>query len=196
MSDAATTASINLQKGQKVDLTKTNPGLTIVKIGLGWDVVKNGQDVDLDAAALCLTGGKYVGGQENLCFFNNLSIHGGAILHSGDNLTGAGDGDDEVITIDLSKIPATVDEVLLAVNVYEAQNRRQTFGMVENAFARVILGTDMTSPEHSKFDLSEDQSVDTGFQLISLYRHQGEWKVKALGTGFTGSWTDLIKTLS
>lgn len=197
MSDQATTASINLQKGQKVDLTKTNPGLTVVKIGLGWDVVKNGQDVDLDAAAICLKGGKYAGGgQDNLCFFNNLSIHGGAIVHSGDNLTGAGDGDDEIITIDLSKIPADIDEIVAAVNVYDAESRRQTFGMVEKAFARVVLGADMTVPEHSKFDLSEDQSIDTGFELISIYRHQGEWKVKALGNGFTGDWAKFIQARS
>lgn len=188
-----TTTAISLTKGQKVDLTKTHPGLTLIAVGLGWDVnAGSGDKFDLDAVAIMLRNGKFAD-TKDLIYFNNLNSTCGSVKHSGDNLTGAGDGDDEIIGIDLSKVPADVDAIIVAVNIYEAQNRRQTFGQVNNAFARVCDAG--TNGELMRYDLSENASIATGMQMAKIYRHEGEWKFAALGIEFTGTWIDLTNSL-
>lgn len=180
---------INLEKGNRVDLTKTIPGLKHVGIGLGWDV-KKGNDADLDAFAVALRGGKFTSNSD-LIYFGHLEGVSGSIKHSGDNLTGAGDGDDEVINIDLSKVPADVDQIMVAVNIYQAESRRQNFGQIDNAFIRVF--DQDTNQEICRYDLSEDYSSATGMVMGKVYLHNGEWKFQAVGEGKNGSIADIVK---
>lgn len=177
---------INLQKGQKVDLTKTNPGLNKVLIGLGWDTNKyeGGVDFDLDAEAFCLGESGKVNSQEDFVFYGNLTHKSGAITHLGDNRTGEGDGDDEQITIDLSQIPADISKIDFTVTIYEAEQRRQNFGQVSNAFIRVV--NEATGEELIRYDLGEDFSIETAVVVGELYRNAGEWKFNAIGSGFQG----------
>ena len=178
--------SISLQKGQKVNLSKDNAGLSKVVIGLGWDEVerKRGlfapkpQEIDCDASALLLSGGK-VTRKEDLVFFGNLRHDSGAIQHMGDNLTGAGEGDDEQIVVDLSRIPAQYDRIVIVVNIYQA--RRQHFGMIRNAFIRLV--DDRNNNEMCKYNLTEDYSGMTAMVFGEVYRHNGEWKFNAIGQG-------------
>ncbi len=183
------TMTVSLVKGQKVDLTKNNPGLTKVFLAAGWDV---GANFDLDIAAIMLDVNGKLAKKENLVFFNNLTSPDGSVMHRGDNLTGVGDGDDEVVDIDLSAVPADVDKIILAINIYQANERRQNFGMVKNAFVRTVNNTDPAKPELNRFDLSEDFSIGTGIEAASIYRHGGEWKFAALGTEFTGTWQNVM----
>lgn len=177
--------TINLVKGQKVDLTKTNPGLTKLNIGLGWDVNQgNGPAYDLDAFALEIKDGKLHGGVQSIIYFNNKVGQG--VKHGGDNLTGAGDGDDEVIMIDLSALPMDCNEVAIGVNIYNASSRgNQQFGMVRNGFIRAINADSNT--ELIKYDLSEDYSGFNGVMFGKIYKHNDEWKFEALGTGSNGN---------
>jgi len=177
---------VNTVKGQKVDLTKTNPGLNMLKVGLGWDV---GNNHDLDAFALMLRGGK-VTSAEDVIYFNNLKSKCGSVSHSGDNLTGHGEGDDEVITIDLAKVPADVDSIAIAMNIYEANNRKQNMGQVKNAFVRVVNANGDT--EIVRYDLSEDFSIDTGVVMGTIYRKDGEWKFEATGKAFSGDLNQFV----
>lgn len=182
------TDTINLQKGGRADLTKTNPGLTIAHIGCGWDAAApGGATIDLDAFAIILKDGKLYPGNA-IVYFNHKTEAG--IEHMGDNLTGVGDGDDETIKIDLSKVPADVTEVVIAVNIFEADKKKQNFGMVNNAFIRVY---DPANPTNVivKYDLSEDHSSFNGMVLGSLYRKDGEWKFRAIGEGKNGSIIDI-----
>ncbi len=180
--------SISLQKGQKVNLSKDNAGLSKVVIGLGWDEVerKRGlfapkpQEIDCDASALLLSGGK-VTRKEDLVFFGNLRHDSGAIQHMGDNLTGAGEGDDEQIVVDLSRIPAQYDRIVIVVNIYQAVERRQHFGMIRNAFIRLV--DDRNNNEMCKYNLTEDYSGMTAMVFGEVYRHNGEWKFNAIGQG-------------
>ena len=177
---------VNLFKGQKVDLTKDNPGLKKILVGLGWDVNKydGGSAFDLDASAFLLgTDGK-VTSDADLVFYGNLKHSSGAVLHTGDNLTGAGDGDDEQIKVDLSKIPGNIDKVAFTVTIYEADSRRQNFGQVSNAFIRIV--DEASGKELIRYDLGEDFSVETAVVVGELYRHAGEWKFNAIGSGFKG----------
>lgn len=178
--------TLNLTKGERVDLTKTNPQLKIAAIGLGWDVRSGaGADFDLDAFALGLTGKKLVNAPGHICYFGNKSILDRSIEHSGDNLTGAGAGDDETIKVDFSKIPAGVDEIIVCVNIYQAESRgRQNFGQVQNAFIRVYDFE--TKAEILKYDLSEDYSAFNGMVMGKLYLNNGEWKFQAIGEGKNG----------
>lgn len=179
------TSSLNLVKGEKVDLTKTNPGLKEVNVGLGWDVAEGRSDTfDLDAFALLLKGSKLFDGTSSVIYFNHKSAHG--VQSMGDNLTGAGDGDDETIKIHLSQVPADVDSILIAVNIYQAKEKKQNFGMVNNAFIRAYDAENPTN-EILKFDLSEDSSSFTGFVMGKLYRKDGEWKFQAIGEGHNGT---------
>ncbi|TGY91537.1 TerD family protein [Petralouisia muris] len=181
--------SISLQKGQKVNLSKDNAGLSKIMIGLGWDEVqrkKRGlfapkpQEIDCDASALLLSDGK-VRRKEDLVFFGNLRHDSGAVLHMGDNLTGAGDGDDEQIAVDLSMIPAQYDRIVIVVNIYQAVERRQHFGMIQNAFIRLVDGRN--NNEMCKYNLTEDYSGMTAMIFGEVYRYNGEWKFNAIGQG-------------
>ena len=176
---------ISLSKGQKVDLTKTNPGLTKVQIGLGWDVNKYDGDsaFDLDAAAFLLNSNEKVRDQGDFIFYGNLSHASGAVVHAGDNLTGGGDGDDEQILIDLSKVPADVQKIDFTVTIYQAEERRQNFGQVSNAYIRVM---DDSRKELIRYDLGEDFSIETAVVVGELYRNGSEWKFNAIGSGFQG----------
>lgn len=177
---------ISLKKGQKVSLTKGNPGLKNVVVGLGWDTnaYDTGADFDLDAAAFCLTDSGKVSGQNDFVFFGNLNHPSGAISHLGDNLTGAGDGDDEQIKIDLSRVPAEITKIAFTVTIYEAEARRQNFGQVSNAYIRIV--DEVTNTEIIRFDLGEDFSIETAVVVGELYKHNGEWKFNAIGSGFGG----------
>ena len=175
-----------LQKGQKVSLTKGNPGLKNVVVGIGLDVnaFDTGGDFDLDAAAFCLTETGKVSGSNDFVFYGNLTHPSGAVQHLGDNLTGAGDGDDEQIKIDLSMVPANITRIAFTVTIYEAEARRQNFGQVSNAFVRIY--NEANGEELIRYDLGEDFSIETAVVVGELYRHNGEWKFNAIGSGFQG----------
>ena len=177
---------ISLKKGQKVSLTKENPGLKNVVVGIGWDInaFDTGGDFDLDAAAFCLTDSGKVSDQKDFVFYGNLTHPSGAIQHMGDNLTGAGDGDDEQIKIDLSKIPANITKIAFTVTIYEAEERRQNFGQVSNAFVRIV--NEATGQEILRYDLGEDFSIETAVVFGELYKNGNEWKFNAIGSGYQG----------
>ncbi len=177
---------ISLQKGQKVSLTKGNPGLTKVVVGLGWDVnaFDTGGDFDLDAQAFLLTDSGRVSVPEDFIFFGNLTHPSGGVEHMGDNLTGVGEGDDENIRIDLSKVPENITRIAITVTIYDAEARRQNFGQVNNAFIRIY--DEVTGEEMLRYDLGEDFSIETGAVFGELYKNNGEWKFNAIGSGYQG----------
>lgn len=177
---------INLSKGQKVSLTKDNPGLKKVVVGLGWDInaFDTGGDFDLDAAAFCLTESGKVSRQEDFVFYGNLKHPSGGVEHLGDNLTGAGDGDDEQIRIDLSRVPENIVKIAFTATIYDAETRRQNFGQVNNAFIRIY--NEETGEEMLKYDLGEDFSIETAAVFGELYKNNGEWKFNAIGSGYQG----------
>ncbi|MEK5038402.1 TerD family protein [Sporosarcina sp. FSL K6-3457] len=177
---------ISLAKGQKVDLTKTNPGLSKVVVGLGWDVNKydGGQDFDLDASVFLLDANGKVSGGQDFVFYNNTTGGNGSVVHSGDNLTGDGDGDDESVSISINDIPANIEKVSFAVTIHDAEARNQNFGMVSNAFIRIV--NEATNAELIRYDLGEDFSIETAVVVGELYRHNGEWKFSAVGSGYQG----------
>ena len=177
---------ISLQKGQKVSLTKDNPGLTNVVVGLGWDVNQydTGGDFDLDSAAFLLADSGKVSRQEDFVFFGNLSHPSGSVVHMGDNLTGAGDGDDEQIKINLAMVPANITKIAIVVTIYNAEERRQNFGQVNNAFIRIYNET--TGEEMLRYDLGEDFSIETAAVFGELYKNGSEWKFNAIGSGYQG----------
>jgi len=178
--------SVSLKKGQKVSLTKDNPGLTHVVVGLGWDVnaFDTGGDFDLDAAAFLLTDSGKVAGQEGFVFYGNLEHPSGSVKHLGDNLTGAGEGDDEQIKIDLSLVPSEITKIAFTVTIYDAESRRQNFGQVNNAFIRIY--NEATGEEILRYDLGEDFSIETAAVFGELYKNGGEWKFNAIGSGYQG----------
>ncbi|MBR4903833.1 MAG: TerD family protein [Selenomonadaceae bacterium] len=178
--------AVSLKKGQKVDLTKTNPGLKEILIGLGWDTNKydGGKDFDLDSSVFMLGANGKVASDDDFVFYGNLKHKSGSVEHLGDNLTGAGEGDDEQIKIDLSKVPAEVEKIDFTVTIYEAEERKQNFGQVENAFIRVMDATN--NKELIRYDLGEDFSIETAIVIGELYRNKGEWKFNAIGSGFSG----------
>ncbi|MDE7244655.1 MAG: TerD family protein [Oscillospiraceae bacterium] len=175
-----------LSKGQKVDLTKNNPGLKKISVGLGWDTNKydGGSDFDLDGTAFLLTGSGKVSGDADFIFYGNLRHSSGAIEHLGDNRTGSGEGDDETILVDLSLVPPDFEKIAFTATIYDAAARRQNFGQVDNAYIRIVDETNGT--ELVRFDLTEDFSVETAMVIGELYRHGGEWKFSATGSGFQG----------
>lgn len=179
------TTAISMVKGEKINLTKDNPGLSKLTAGFGWDInAGNASTFDLDGFAIQLVSGKFSGEAKHLCYFNNKSIAGCQL--DKDNLTGEGEGDDEKIFLDLSAIPADVNEVLLGINIYQADMKKQNFGMVKNAFCR-LFDTATPTKEYCKYDLSEDYSTATALIAAKLYRHDGEWKFAALGEGKNGA---------
>ena len=185
--------AVSLKKGQKVDLTKTNPGLKQILVGLGWDVNKydGGKDFDLDSSVFLLNANGKVRDDDDFVFYGNLKHKSGAVEHMGDNLTGAGEGDDEEIKIDLSKVPADIEKIDFTVTIYEAEERKQNFGQVENAFIRVV--NQATGEELIRYDLGEDFSIETAVVIGELYRNKGEWKFNAIGSGFGGGLASLGK---
>ncbi len=178
--------AVCLTKGQKVDLTKGNPGLSKLVIGLGWDTNKydGGFDFDLDAAAFLLGADGKVTNDGDFVFYGNLKHSSGSVEHLGDNLTGAGGGDDEQIKIDLGTVPANIDKIDFTVTIYDAELRKQNFGQVSNAFIRVV--DEVSNSELIRYDLGEDFSIETAVIVGELYRHSGEWKFNAIGSGFQG----------
>ena len=175
-----------LTKGQKVSLSKGNPGLKDVVVGLGWDVNQydTGGDFDLDAAAFLLAGNGRVTRNEDFVFYGNLQHPSGAVTHLGDNLTGVGDGDDEQIVVDLSLVPANITKIAFTVTIYDEEARRQNFGQVSNAFIRIY--NKITGEEMLRYDLGEDFSIETAAVFGELYNHNGEWKFYAIGSGYQG----------
>ena len=178
--------AVSLSKGQKVDLTKGNPGLSKIIVGLGWDTNKydGGADFDLDAAAFLLAANGKVASDSDFVFYGNLKHCSGGVEHMGDNLTGVGDGDDEQIKVNLAAVPASVDKIGFTVTIYEAESRKQNFGQVSNAYIRIVDET--SNAELIRYDLGEDFSVETAVVVGELYRNNGEWKFNAIGSGFQG----------
>lgn len=182
--------SVSLQKGQKVSLSKDNAGLSKVVVGLGWDEVKRKrglfapkpQPIDCDASALLLQNGHLVH-KDDIVYFGNLRHSSGTVQHMGDNLTGAGEGDDEQIVVDLAKIPAEYDRMVIVVNIYQAVQRKQHFGLIQNAFIRLVDGRN--NQEMCRYSLTDDYSNMTAMIFGEVYRHNGEWKFNAIGQGTT-----------
>ena len=177
---------INLSKGQKVDLTKKNPGLKKIMVGLGWDVnaFDSGSDFDLDAAAFMLGANGKCPTEKEFIFYGNLKHASESVIHMGDNLTGEGEGDDEQIMIDLSKVPANIERIAFTVTIYDAEARRQNFGQVSNAFVRIF--NEVTGEEILRYDLGEDFSIETAVVFGELYKNGDEWKFNAIGSGYQG----------
>lgn len=191
--------SVKLQKGQKVSLSKEHAGLSKIIVGLGWDEVQQQrsffapkpQDIDCDAFALLLVDGKLASSQD-IVYYGSLKHNSGSVVHMGDNLTGAGDGDDEQIVIDLNRVPAQYDRIVLAVNIYQAYERRQHFGMIQNAFIRLVDARN--NNEMCIYNLTENYSNQTAMLFGEVYRYNGEWKFNAVGQGTTdGSIRDFAK---
>ena len=177
---------INLTKGQKVSLTKGNPGLKKIMVGLGWDVNQfdTGADFDLDTSAFLAGANGKCPTEKEFIFYGNLEHASGAVKYMGDNLTGEGDGDDEQIEVDLSLVPANIEKIAFTVTIYDAENRHQNFGQVSNAYCRIV--DENTNEELIRFDLGEDFSIETAVVVGELYKHNGEWKFNAIGSGFQG----------
>ncbi len=187
---------ISLQKGQRISLSKEAPGLTKLMCGLGWDVAKRsgggffsnfgggGHDYDLDAFVICLDANGKLTHKENIVYFGNLQHCSGTICHQGDNLTGAGDGDDEVIIVDLPLVPEEISKLVFVVNIYESIARKQDFGQIENAFVRLVNMAN--NKELARYNLSGKEYMGmTGMILAEVYRHNNEWKMAAIGNGVT-----------
>lgn len=176
--------SVSLTKGGRVSLSKESPGLKKILIGLGWDTNTSdtGAEFDLDASVFLLNTQGKVQNDRDFVFYNNLTSTDGSVIHTGDNRTGAGDGDDEAIKIDLSEISSYIKEISIVVTIHEAIQRRQNFGMVRNAFVRLV--NDETNQEIVRYDLEEDYSTETGLLFGRLYFKDNEWKFTAVGTGY------------
>ena len=176
--------SVSLSKGGNVSLSKEAPGLRAVLVGLGWDVrTTTGADFDLDASALMVGSSGKILSDSHFIFFNNLKSPDGSVEHTGDNLTGEGEGDDEAIKVNLAGVPAEVDKIVITVSIYDAEARQQSFGQVRNAFIRVVNQAD--DREITRYDLSEDASTETAMIFGELYRNQSEWKFRAVGQGYS-----------
>ncbi|MCX4029021.1 TerD family protein [Endozoicomonas sp. SM1973] len=177
--------AVSLSKGGNVSLEKTAPGMTNAIIGLGWDARStDGSDFDLDASIFLVTDSGKVRSDADFIFYNQLKSQCGSVEHMGDNRTGEGEGDDESVKVDLVKIPADIQKIVIGVTIHDAESRNQNFGQVSNAFIRII--NEANNEEVVRYDLSEDYSVETAMLFGELYRHGGEWKFKAVGQGFSG----------
>jgi tellurium resistance protein TerD len=185
--------AISLQKGGNVNLSKEAPGLSKLVVGLGWDTrATDGAEFDLDGAVFLLTASGKVRSDADFVFYNNLKSVDGSVVHSGDNRTGAGDGDDESVTIDLSKVPADVDKIAVCVTIHEAESRRQNFGQVSKAFVRCVNANG--NAEIARYDLSEDGSTEAAMVFGEVYRAGSDWKFRASGQGFKGGLGPLART--
>src|SRR6478672_9558368 len=184
--------AISLQKGGNVNLSKEAPGLNKMVVGLGWDIRStDGAGFDLDGAVFMLNHAGKVRSDADFVFYNNLKSVDGSVVHSGDNRTGAGDGDDETLTIDLAKVPADVDKIAVCVTIHDAEARRQNFGQVAKAFVRCVNANGNT--EIARYDLSEDGSTEAAMIFGEVYRAGGDWKFRAIGQGFKGGLGPLAK---
>ncbi len=184
--------AVSLSKGGNVSLSKEAPGIESITVGLGWDVrATDGAAFDLDASCFMLDANGKVPGDSSFIFYNNLKSACGSVEHTGDNRTGEGDGDDEAIKIELNKVPEAITRLSFAVTIHEAQERRQNFGMVAGAFIRIVNNKD--GKEIARFDLSEDASTNTAMIFGEVYKHNGEWKFKAVGHGYYGGLGPLAK---
>ena len=185
--------AISLQKGGNVNLSKEAPGLTNMIVGLGWDTrATDGAAFDLDGAVFLVKADGKVRADADFVFYNNLKSTDGSVVHSGDNTTGAGEGDDETVAIDLTKVPADVDKIILAVTIHDAEARKQNFGMVSKAFIRCINAAG--NAEIARYDLSEDGSTEAAMVFGEVYRAGTDWKVRAIGQGFKGGLGPLAKS--
>ena len=184
---------ITLKKGEKINLTKGNPGLKNIKLGLGWDInsFDSGYDYDLDVSIFMVGESGKVERDEDFIFYNNLKHTSGAVEHLGDNITGEGDGDDEEILVDLKLMPKHIQKIAVAVTIYEAKERRQNFGQVSNSYIRVINSEN--EEEILRYDLGEEFSIETAIVACELYKYNGEWKFSAVGSGFEGGLEALCK---
>ncbi|AYA02551.1 TerD family protein [Acinetobacter sp. WCHAc010034] len=177
--------AISLNKGGNLSLSKTDPSLTQVLVGLGWDArATDGVDFDLDASAFLLGANEKVRGEHDFIFYNQTRSQDGSVEHTGDNRTGDGDGDDEAVTIDLGKVSPEIQKIAITVTIHDADSRGQNFGQVQNAFIRVV--NNQSHVEIVRFDLNEDYSTETAMIFGELYRHNGEWKFRAVGQGYNG----------
>ena len=184
--------SVSLSKGGNVSLSKSAPGLTKLVIGLGWDTRStDGFEFDLDGSAFLLTSNGKVRSDSDFIFYNNLVAADGSVEHTGDNRTGEGDGDDESLIVHLDKWPASIDKIAVTVTIHEAESRKQSFGQVSNAFIRCVNGDN--NQEIARFDLTEDASTETAMIFGEIYRHNGEWKFRAVGQGFAGGLAALAR---
>ncbi len=187
---------VNLAKGQRVSLDKN---MNMALIGLGWDINRydGGKDFDLDASAFLLNADGKVRKDEDFIFYGNLKSSDGSVTHTGDNLTGEGDGDDEVLIIDFTKVPADIQKIAITVTIYDAQVRGQNFGQVSNAYVRVARmanENDMVGTEVLKFDLAEEFSIETALVVCEIYKNNGEWKFNAVGAGYQGGLEALCRS--
>lgn len=186
--------AINLQKGQRVNLDSS---MQLAVVGLGWDVnpYPGMGDFDLDASAFLLGANGKLISDEDFVFYNNLKNPSGSVIHHGDNTSGQGDGDDEVITIDFAKLPATVEKIAICVSIYEAGTPQQNFGQVSNAFVRVAKAAnefDLNGEDQLRFDLSEEFSIERAVLVCEIYKYQGTWKFNAIGAGYQGGLQELV----
>lgn len=186
--------AIQLKKGQKIDLTKGNPGLKHIRLGLGWDtnMFDGGDDFDLDVSLFMVGKSGKVEQDEDFIFYNNLKHPSEAVEHLGDNRTGDGDGDDEEILVDFSKMPDRIEKIAVTVTIYEAKERRQNFGQVNNSYVRVVNSDN--EEELLRYDLGEEFSIETAIVVCEIYRHHGEWKFSAVGSGFEGGLEALCRS--
>jgi len=183
---------VSLSKGGNVSLTKEAPGLTAVTVGLGWDVsTTTGSDFDLDASALLLDASGKVLSDKHFVFFNNLTSPAGSVAHTGDNLTGEGEGDDEQVKVNLASLAPEADKVVFPVSIYDADARSQSFGQVRNAFIRVVNAADQK--ELARYDLTEDASTETAMVFGELYRNGADWKFRAVGQGYASGLSGIAR---
>jgi len=183
---------VSLAKGGNVSLSKAAPGLTAVAVGLGWDARSTtGADFDLDASALLLGNDGRVLSDQHFVFYNNLTSPDGSVQHTGDNLTGEGEGDDEVVNVDLASVPGDVQRIVFPVSIHDAVARDQSFGQVRNAYIRVVNRAD--NNELARYDLTEDASTETAMVFGELYRNGAEWKFRAVGQGYASGLAGIAK---
>lgn len=177
--------AVSLSKGGNVNLSKEAPGLNKIQVGLGWDArVTDGAAFDLDASCFLVKADGKVRSDADFCFYNNKNVADGAVVHMGDNQTGDAEGDDEIVKVELAKVPADVDKVVFSVTIHEADTRNQNFGQVSKAYIRIV--NEENGSEIARFDLSEDASIETAMIFGEIYRHGTDWKFKAVGQGFAG----------
>lgn len=187
--------AVNLKKGQRASIDNS---MKLAKIGLGWDINRydSGEDFDIDASVFLVGANGKVASDSDFVFYGNLSARDGAVIHSGDNLTGEGDGDDEQITIDFTKIPEEIEKIVVAVTIYDGEGRKQNFGQISNAFCRLLRLKDEFDEgiEELRFDLEDEFSLETGIVFCELYKKNGEWKFNAVAAGYTGGLETICKT--
>ncbi len=186
--------TINLSKGQKISLEKVAPGLVQIFVGLGWDIniTDTGGDFDIDASVFLLDNNEKLISDQHFIFYNNQKSPDPkqSVQQRGDNRTGAGEGDDEIIDVDLKAVPAEVDKISIAVTIHEAEQRKQNFGQVQNAFVRIV--NCQNEEEIIRYDLTEDYSIETALIMAELYRKDGEWRMNAVGAGYEGGLQALV----